>query len=137
MWKFQHFSVTQILREINFEDSWSAKSAILTHLEALNFEFLYFLHFLKAEIYQMNKIHSPKMAKTAVFALLEFTKLISRKIWMIQKSWNFHTVCSYVLIGIKISSKLLLQKMPSVLFQIVWFRVTCYYGERLSPYLQW
>ena len=58
MWKFHDFSITQILREINFGDSRSAKSAILTHLEALNFDFYEFLHFLKAEIYQMNKIHS-------------------------------------------------------------------------------
>ena len=30
------FPITQILREIDFGDSRSAKSAILTHLEALN-----------------------------------------------------------------------------------------------------
>ena len=39
VWKFHDFSLTQILREINFEDSTSAKSAILTHLETLNFDF--------------------------------------------------------------------------------------------------
>ena len=37
------------LREINFGDSSGAKSAILSHLEALNFDFYEFLHFLKAE----------------------------------------------------------------------------------------
>ena len=37
VWKFHDFSITQILREINFGDSTSAKSAILTHLEVLNF----------------------------------------------------------------------------------------------------
>ena len=36
VWKF-HFCIIQILREINFEDSWGAKSAILTHSEALEF----------------------------------------------------------------------------------------------------
>ena len=40
VWKFHDFSVTQILREINLEDSRSAKFAILTHLEALNFDVL-------------------------------------------------------------------------------------------------
>ena len=55
MWKFHDFSITQILREINFEDSNSAKSAILSHLEALNFDFYEFLHFLKASIYLINK----------------------------------------------------------------------------------
>ena len=31
VWKFQNFAITQILSEINFGDSTSAKSAILTH----------------------------------------------------------------------------------------------------------
>ena len=35
VWKFQDFSITLILREINFENSSNAKLAILTHLEAL------------------------------------------------------------------------------------------------------
>ena len=34
VWKFQNFSVTQILREINFEHSRSAKSDSLTHLQS-------------------------------------------------------------------------------------------------------
>ena len=78
--KCHDFSITQILREINFGESASAKSAILKHLEALNFDFNAFLHFLKAENYQMNKITAPKMAKLTVFAFLESSKLISRKI---------------------------------------------------------
>ena len=44
MWKRQNFSVTLNLREINFGDSRSAKSTILTHLEALIFDFYVFLH---------------------------------------------------------------------------------------------
>ena len=56
MWKFQDFSITYILREINFGGSRSAKPAILTHLEARNFEVYEVLHFLKAEIY---KIQNP------------------------------------------------------------------------------
>ena len=59
VWKFRDFSITQILREINFEDSWSAKSAILTHLEALNIDVHNSLDFFKGEIDQMNKIHYP------------------------------------------------------------------------------
>ena len=59
VWKFQDFSVTQILREINFRDFRSAKSAILTHLEALNIDFYEFWYFLKDKIYQINKIQSP------------------------------------------------------------------------------
>ena len=40
VWKIQDFSIPQILREINFGDCTSVKSAILTHLEACNFDVL-------------------------------------------------------------------------------------------------
>ena len=33
-----------------------------------------------------------KCGDTAIFVLQESSKLISRKIWVIEKSWNFHTV---------------------------------------------
>ena len=56
MWKFHDFSITQILREINFGEV--QKLPFLTHLVALNFYFYEFFHFLKAEIYKMNRIHS-------------------------------------------------------------------------------
>ena len=59
VWKFHYFSITQISREINFWYSRSAKSVILTQLEALNFDFYEFLHFLKAEIYQLTHFQSP------------------------------------------------------------------------------
>ena len=59
VWKFHDFSVTQISREINFRDSRSAKSAILTHLEALNFDFYEFVQSLEAVIDQINKIQTP------------------------------------------------------------------------------
>ena len=55
VWKFHDFSISQILREIKVEEYKSAKSAIWTHLEALNFYFYGFLHFLEAEINQINK----------------------------------------------------------------------------------
>ena len=37
MWKFQDFSVTQILREINFGESRTSKMAVFAILGALNF----------------------------------------------------------------------------------------------------
>ena len=40
VWKFHDFSINQILREINFWDSRSAKSAILAHFETLDFDSL-------------------------------------------------------------------------------------------------
>ena len=60
MWKFHNFSITQILREINFWDPRSAKSTILTYLGSLNYDFDECLHFLKAGINQIDKIRSPK-----------------------------------------------------------------------------
>jgi len=45
--------------EINFEDSSSAKSAILTLFKALNFDFHDYLHFFNPAFYQMYKIHRP------------------------------------------------------------------------------
>ena len=65
MWKFHDFSITQILRGIKFEYSGNAKSAIVKHLEAMNFEFHELLQLMKAAIYQIDKIQSPKIAKIA------------------------------------------------------------------------
>ena len=59
VWKFHDFSITQILREINFGASRSTESTILIHLETQNFDFYEFLHFLKAGNYQLNKSPSP------------------------------------------------------------------------------
>ena len=70
MWKLQDFSITQILREIKFGEFGSAKSAILTHLEALNFDFHAFLQFLKAE----NQIRAPNLAKRQ-FITSRFSKI--------------------------------------------------------------
>ena len=42
----QNFAITQILRETNIGGSRSAKSAIWTNLQALNFDFVEFLHLL-------------------------------------------------------------------------------------------
>ena len=69
VWKIHDFSITQFLREINFEDSRSAQSTIFTHLEGLNFDFHEFLHFLKVEIDQINKFRAIKIAKPAVLNL--------------------------------------------------------------------
>ena len=50
MWKFQNFSIAQILREINFKDFRRAKAAILPHQKDQTFDFCAFLHFLKTEM---------------------------------------------------------------------------------------
>ena len=94
LWKFQDFSVAQILREIKFVEFRSSKTAIFAlfgalkdakihenqNSEPLNVLKWQILHFLKAENYKINKIWSLKNAKMAVLELLNSTKLISRKI---------------------------------------------------------
>ena len=65
---------------MKFENSRIAESAILTHAEALNFGCLHFLQFLKAEINQIDNIHSSKNGKKGSFRLLDSPKVISRKI---------------------------------------------------------
>ena len=75
MWKLYDFPITQILREINFGDSRSVKSAILPHLQVVNFDFYQIWHFLKADIYQINKIQSHKIGKNVSFGTPRFSKI--------------------------------------------------------------
>ena len=51
-----------------------------------------FCTFWRLKFTKWTKFTALKMAKTAVFALLESPNLISRKFRVIEKSWNFHTV---------------------------------------------
>ena len=69
MWKFHDFSIAHILREIKFEDSRSAKTAISTHLEVLNFDFYELLHFLKDEIHTNQQTKPPKWSKRQFLTL--------------------------------------------------------------------
>ena len=70
-----------ILREINFGDARSAKSASFTHLEALNFGFYeFFCTLRRIQFTKPTKSRASKMAKTAVLELFDSLKLISRKI---------------------------------------------------------
>ena len=62
VWKFHDFSITQILREINFGESRSAKSATLTQLKALNFDFYAFLPLLRLKLTKITKFRMAKMA---------------------------------------------------------------------------
>ena len=57
--KFKYFSITKILREINFRGYGNSKTAILTISGALNFIFHEFVEFLRAEIYEKLKISEP------------------------------------------------------------------------------
>ena len=56
VWKLETFSITHILREIKIGERRSAKSAIFIHLEAINYDFHEFMHFYKADMFQITKI---------------------------------------------------------------------------------
>ena len=86
-WKFHNFSITQILREITFGDCRSAKSANLKSLWILIF--MKFCSFWRLKFTKVTNFRAPKMAKAAFLDLQNSPKLISRKIWMTEKSWNF------------------------------------------------
>ena len=78
MWKFQDFSATQILREINVGHFEAPKTAILTIWAALNFEFVDIFDIFKREIAKKSKIRAAQMVKMAVFWASKSPKLFSR-----------------------------------------------------------
>ena len=94
VWKLQDFSVIQILCETNFEGSKSCKSANLPFLVLCILLILYISVLKKWKSSQQSELRPLKCVKMTNFALQESPNLISRKIWVIDESWNFHTVKS-------------------------------------------
>ena len=80
MWKFQDFSVTQILREIDFGGSGNFKTACSATLETLNFVNLVNFSLQKVQKFIEIKIIASECVKMAEFALLCSKNLFSRKI---------------------------------------------------------
>ena len=78
MWKFQDFSDTQILCEINFGEYRSSKTAVFAFLGLWT---LLIWPSKSAKIHEKSKFRAPKCVEMADFALLESPKLISHKIW--------------------------------------------------------
>ena len=76
----QDFSFIQILCEINFCVSRSAKNAIFANLGAVNFVNLVNISLQKVQKSRTLKFRASKCVKMADFALQESLKLISRKI---------------------------------------------------------
>ena len=75
MWKFQNFSVSQILREIKVGQPEASQMVILKYLEALNFMFDKFLHLEKAEIDQKSKLRVIKIAQNGIFRTFRISKI--------------------------------------------------------------
>ena len=74
VWKFQDFCITVILREINFEDSRSAKSTVFAILGAPNFVKLVTFSLQKVKKFITIKIQSPKNDKNGSFITSTFSK---------------------------------------------------------------
>ena len=75
MWNFQDFSITQILREINFGQVKAPIFIILPIWTALNLEFLEIFDIFKREIFLKIKIQSFENCKMADFDLLKTAKI--------------------------------------------------------------
>ena len=80
MWKFHDFSIIQILREINFGEFRSCKTATYAILGALKFVDLVNFSLQKVQKFIKSIFRASKCVKIADFALIEPPKLISRKI---------------------------------------------------------
>ena len=63
VWKFQDFSITQILREISLRNSESSKTPIYAILDALKFDFSQIWPFFKVEIDLKPKFNPSEIAK--------------------------------------------------------------------------
>ena len=77
VWKFHDFSVVQIFREINFEESRNSKLAVCAILGALVFVELVNFSLQKVQNFLKIKIQSHKCVKMADFALQEYSNLTS------------------------------------------------------------
>ena len=92
MWKFQYFSATQILREINFIILKPQKLPFWPYELHWILTFEIFLTFPSVKIQKKFKFKALKIVKMTVFDPLKLAKLISRKIKVAGKLLNFHTV---------------------------------------------
>ena len=94
--KFHNFSVAQNLWEIDFGDSRSAKSTILTHLEALNCDFMNYCIFWRLRFTKLTIFRAPKIAKTPVLQILDSQKLLSRKNLSDRKIMTFPNILKFL-----------------------------------------
>ena len=81
-----------------------------------------FCTFWRLKFTTWTEFTAPKMAKTADFTLLESSKLTSRKISVIQKSWNSHTVKLFqiCLQSHQLFVYILLQVMQIIVHSVLW-----------------
>ena len=99
MWNFHDFSITQIFHEINLRILGVQNQPFYTFRGSELWLFVNFCIFWRLKCSKMIIIRTPKVTKMSDLQLLGRgpSKLVSRKIWMTEKSWNFHTViCTFL-----------------------------------------
>ena len=95
MRKFQDFCITEILCEINFVDSRSAKTVDFAILGALNSVDLIISAYKKCKNSSKSKFRASKCVKMADFALLESPKLTSRKVLQIVNKFQCYLISGH------------------------------------------
>ena len=95
VWKSSNFPATLIfyhwfLREINFGWFQKVKNCLFNNLRSFEFWFLEIFHAWIFKILKNWKSRAVQMVKMAISGASKWQKLISRKIWVAEKSWNFH-----------------------------------------------
>ena len=75
LWKFQNFSITQILREIIFKECRSSEISIFAILRALNF-----IDLVNSNLPKVQKFRVTEFVKMVDFETLDLLILISCKI---------------------------------------------------------
>ena len=95
--KFQSFYAGQILRQINFRHSRSSKLAFFAILRDVNL-----VNVVNCNLPNMqNQTSKPRNVLKRQILSLRSPTMISRRIWVTEKSWNFHTVHLIVIFYVK------------------------------------
>ena len=85
---FENSVITQILRE--------SKMGFFKKLLKSEIWILWLFTLFENCFTKLTKFRAPEIAKMAVIELLDSLKLISRKIWVTEKSQNLHTVYLFI-----------------------------------------
>ena len=89
---FNNFSAFLILREINFGWFQDFENCLFNQFEGFEVCFLGISQLKMSKIPKNSNLRAAKMVKHGSFWGFKLTKLISRKIWVAEKSRNFHTL---------------------------------------------
>ena len=90
VWNFSIFLPLWFYVKSIVADFRRSKTAVLTILEAMTFDF--WKNFMLENVKNSQKFNKLQMVRIAVFGASKLPKLISRKIYVAEKSWIIHIV---------------------------------------------